>query len=210
MSLLEVLIALAVFVMSITGLVFLMGIATDNAIETQMRSQAMCLCQSKLAEASCGAIPLTGSDKTECEDDKDYQWAMDVAPGNFGSLSTVTVTVSRKRANGKEFECSLSQMVLDPAIVGTVFDGAMALQAPSTSTDPSASSTTTPSASSTPAASTPKATPSPAASTPKATSTPKAASTPKGTTSPATSTPKGTTSPATSTPKASGTTSKGS
>ena len=172
MSLLEVLIALAVFVMSTTGLIFLMGIATDNALETQMRSQAMSLCQSKLAEASCGAIPLTGSGKAECEDDKDYQWSMDVAPGSFASLSTVTVTVSRKRANGKEFECSMSQMVLDPAVVGTVFDGASALQAPSTSTDPSASSTTAPGASATPAAATPKAaTPAPAASTPKASGT---------------------------------------
>jgi type II secretion system protein I len=171
MSLLEVLIALAVFVMSTTGLIFLMGIATDNAIETQMRSQAMSLCQSKLAEASCGSIPLTGSGKAECEDDKDYQWSMDVAPGSFASLSTVTVTVSRKRANGKEFECSMSQMVLDPAVVGTVFDGATAIQAPSTSTDPSASSTTTPSASSSPAAA------SPAASTPKAATTPKASGT---------------------------------
>ena len=166
MSLLEVLIALAVFVMSITGLVFLMGIATDNALETQMRSQAQSLCQSKLAEVSAGALPLSGSGKVECEDDKDYQWSMDVAPGSFGSLSTVTVTVSRKRANGKEFECSMSQMVLDPTVVGTVFDGATAIQTPSTAATTTPATSGSPSA---PAMAAPKAaTPAPAATTPKA------------------------------------------
>jgi type II secretory pathway pseudopilin PulG len=167
MSLLEVIIALATFLMSITGLVFLMGIATENAIQTQMRSQALSLCQSKLAEVTSGALPLSGSPKAECEDDKDYQWSMDVTPGSFGSLSTVTVTVSRKRANGKEFECSMSQMVLDPTVVGTVFDGATALQTPSTagsSTTPSTSAS--PSAPATPAMAAPKA--APAATTPKA------------------------------------------
>jgi general secretion pathway protein I len=167
-SLLEVIIALAVFLMSITGLVFLMGIATDNAIETQMRSQAQSLCQSKLAEVSAGALPLSGTSKAECEDDKDYQWSMEVTPGAFASLSTVTVTVSRKRANGKEFECSMSQMVLDPSVTGTVFDGAKAMQTPDTSggtTDPSSSASTTPSASASPSAAAPKS--GPAGSSPK-------------------------------------------
>ena len=55
MSLLEVIIALAVFLMSVTGLVALMNVATDSALEAQMRSQALSICQSRLAEASTAA-----------------------------------------------------------------------------------------------------------------------------------------------------------
>ena len=142
MSLLECILALAIFLMSITGLVFLMGVASDNALEAKMRSQAMSICQSRLAEAGCGALSLEGHDKTACEDDDTYQWSMDVEPGSYGGLFNVTVHVSRKRANGTQLECSLTQMVLDPKLVGTVFDGAKELQTPSTdgtTTDPAAS-----------------------------------------------------------------------
>ena len=132
MSLLEVIIALAVFLMSITGLVFLMGIANDNAMEAQMRSQAMSICQSQLSKAACGSVPLSGQSMSPSEDDSDYQVSMDADPGSFNGLFTVTVTVTRKRANGTELECSLTQMILDPSIVGTVFDSAKSLQTPST------------------------------------------------------------------------------
>jgi len=144
-SLLEVILALSVFLISITGLVFLMGVASDQALETQMRSQAFSLAQSKLAEVSSGAIPLEGKGEAACEDDDDYMWSMDVDSGGFNGLSNVTVHVSRKRANGTKLECSLSQMVLDPKIVGTVYDGAKDLQS---STDSSSSADSSSSSSS--------------------------------------------------------------
>ena len=84
LSLLEVILALAVFLLSITGLVFLMGVASDQAIETEMRSQALSLCQSRLAEISSGAVPLEGKGEAACEDDNDYMWSMEVDSGGFG------------------------------------------------------------------------------------------------------------------------------
>jgi Tfp pilus assembly protein PilV len=54
LSLIEVILALAIFLMSITGLVFLMGIASDHALEANMRSQAISIAQSRLAEVSAG------------------------------------------------------------------------------------------------------------------------------------------------------------
>jgi type II secretory pathway pseudopilin PulG len=155
LSLLEVILALAVFLLAITGLVFLMGVASDQAIETEMRSQALSLCQSRLAEVSSGAIPLEGKGDAACDDDDDYMWSMDVDSGGFNGLSNVTVHVTRKRANGSKFACSLSQMVLDPKMVGTVFDAAQDLQSSSSDsssgTDSSSSSSSSSGSGGTPA-----------------------------------------------------------
>ncbi len=150
MSLLEVIIAMAVFLMSITGLVLLMGVASDSALEAQMRSQAMSICQSQLAKAASGSVPLSGQAMSTSEDDDAYQMSMDVDSGSFNGLHNVTVTVTRKRGNGSEMECSLSQMILDPKIVGTVFDSAKSLQTPSTDSG-SGSSTADPATGAAPA-----------------------------------------------------------
>lgn len=190
MSLLEVIIAMAVFLMSITGLVFLMGVASDSALEAQMRSQAMSICQSQLAKAASGSVPLSGQAMSPSEDDDAYQMSMDVAPGSFDGLSNVTVTVTRKRGNGTEMECSLSQMILDPKIVGTVFDSAKSLQTPST--DSSSGSTTPPA--------TAAAAPSGGAATSKPSTTPSAMTgTKTGGTTPSTGTKTGGTAPSTGT-----------
>ena len=90
MSLLEVIIAMAVFLMSITGLVFLMGVASDSALEAQMRSQAMSICQSQLAKAASGSVPLSGQAMSTSEDDDAYQMSMDVDSGSFNGLHNVT------------------------------------------------------------------------------------------------------------------------
>ena len=194
MSLLEVIIAMAVFLMSLTGLVFLMGVASESALEAQMRSQAMSICQSQLAKAASGSVPLSGQAMSTSEDDDAYQMSMDVDSGSFNGLHNVTVTVTRKRGNGSEMECSLSQMILDPKIVGTVFDSAKDLQAPST--DSSSGSTTPPATSA--------ASPSGAAATSKPSTTASAKldtkpSTKTGGTTPSTGTKSGSTTPTTKT-----------
>jgi len=158
LSLLEVILAMAIFLMSITGLTFLMGIASDHALESQMRSQAISICQSRLAEVSSGAIALEGQGPSACEDDNDFQWSMDVEPGSYNGLSNVTIRVTRKRANGSQLECSLSQMVFDPKSIGTVFDAAKDTSATGSATDTSGSDTSSSGASgTTPAATAPKA-----------------------------------------------------
>ena|SRR5436190_10249714 len=122
LSLLEVLVALAIFLMSLVGLGFLLAVAGSTAQETQYRTQAATICQSKMAEVVAGSIPLDGQGGGDVEEDPEYQWSMEVQSGGPQGLSNVTIKVTRKRPDGSMMECSLSQMVFDPKMVGSVHD----------------------------------------------------------------------------------------
>ena len=202
LSLLEVLVAMAIFLLSIIGISQLVSFASDRALEVQMRNQSVRLCQSKLAELKAGILPLSSQGDTPFDEDSDYRWSVTADQGTVPNLWQITVKVTREKSNGDVIESSLSQMVLDPSIVGSTQD-----TTPISGSDvsnPSASSSSASNSnmgsSNTPAANTPKATTPAANTTPKAT-TP-AATTPKATT-PAANTPKATTPAANSTPKTS-------
>src|SRR5262245_65958347 len=60
MSLLEVLGATAIFLMSIVAIGELMSSSTDQALDVQYRSRATRLCQSELNEFACGVAQLSG------------------------------------------------------------------------------------------------------------------------------------------------------
>jgi general secretion pathway protein I len=122
LSLLEVLVALAIFLLSLVGLGFLLAVAGNTALETQYRTHAIGICQSKMAEVVAGSIPLDGQSGGEDEEDPAYHWSLEVQPGGPQGLQNVTIKVSRKRTDGSMMECSLSQMVMDPKMVGSVHD----------------------------------------------------------------------------------------
>src|SRR5262245_29382230 len=122
LSLLEVIIAMAVFLFSLVGLVFLLNVASNLAMDAHYRSHAANLAQAKLAEVAAGVVPLDGQSDIPCEDDPDYHWTMESSQSGAEHLFNVTVTVSRKRADGATVEASLSQMVLDPQQVGSLYD----------------------------------------------------------------------------------------
>jgi type II secretion system protein I len=122
LSLLEVLVALAIFLLSLVSLGFLLAVAGNTALEAQYRTQAAGICQSKLAEVAAGAIPLDGQSGGQVEEDPEYSWSLEVQSGGPQGLSNVTVRVTRNRPDGSVMECSLSQMILDPKMVGSVHD----------------------------------------------------------------------------------------
>lgn len=118
LSLLEVLVSLAIFLMSLVAISQLISTGSDMATDVQWLSRAMMLAESRMAELTAGSLPLTAQSETPCEEDQDFSWSVssdaDSAPGLF----RVTVTISRPRSDGTRFETQLSQMVLDPTIRG--------------------------------------------------------------------------------------------
>jgi general secretion pathway protein I len=123
MSLMEVLISLAIFLMSLAVLGQLIGLASDQAIEIQQRSQASQLCESKLAELTAGILPMTSQQETACEEDPNYQWSVMVqAQGQAQGLYEVTVVVSRPRPDGSQLQVSLSRLMIDPSLMGSTQD----------------------------------------------------------------------------------------
>jgi type II secretion system protein I len=132
LSLLEVLVALAVFLLAVVALRSLMSMGGDRALDVDRTNLATQLCQSKLNEVLVGSIPLTGASSGGPVDEyPGWEWSMDAQPGAVTGLYTVTIRVGRKRSDGNLVAASLSQMVMDPALKGN--NGAYATTATNSS-----------------------------------------------------------------------------
>jgi general secretion pathway protein I len=190
LSLLEVLVALAIFLFSLIVIGKLITLGGDLALDVQHRNHAAQLCQSKLAEVVAGAVPLSAQSEVPFDEDPEWIWTMTADQGSVSGVWNVTVKVSRKQSPSGTFETSVSQMVLDPSLRGSSTDGAMAAStgtsdtttnnatgSSSTQTQPTGqSATASPAPSSTPTGggtSKPASTPSPAPSPTPSPRTPK-------------------------------------
>jgi prepilin-type N-terminal cleavage/methylation domain-containing protein len=71
LTLLEVLVALAIFLLSLGALVQLTSFAGRQAVDARRRSDETRLAQSKLAEVLAGAVPLQGQGETPFDEDPD-------------------------------------------------------------------------------------------------------------------------------------------
>jgi type II secretion system protein I len=124
LSLLEVLIALAVFLIAYVGVWQLMNLSSDQAVELTNRNRATQLAQSKLDEVLSGSLALQSQGDTGFEDEYNapgFTYQIDVADGAVSSLHVVTVTVTRETATST-VKVQVSQMVLDPAQAGSTQD----------------------------------------------------------------------------------------
>ncbi len=123
LSLLEVLVALAIFLLSFVAIGRLVTLATDHALDIQQQSQATRLAQSKLNEVIAGAESLQGGSGS-FDEDPSWQWTVATEQSSdVPNLWTVTVTVTHPGGEGGEdVTATLSQMVIDPSIRGSVFD----------------------------------------------------------------------------------------
>ena len=118
LSLLEVLVSLAIFLMSLVALGQLISMGSDMARDVQWLSRGMMLAESRLAEITAGSLPLTSQSETPCDEDQDFSWSVSADAESAPGLYRVTVTISRPRTDGSRFETQLSQMVLDPTLRG--------------------------------------------------------------------------------------------
>ena len=123
LTLLEVLIALSIFLLAMVvfgGMVLRNG---EIARDVQRQNLATRLCQSKLAEVVAGAVPLTSQGDSAFDEEPDYTWSLTADNGAVDGLWNVTVSVTRRQTDaGAPVKCSLTQMVLDPAVVGSTQD----------------------------------------------------------------------------------------
>ena len=141
MSLIEVLTALAIFLLSMVALSSLISFGSERAGDVRDLSRASMLAQSKLAEVVAGVVPLSSAPSSAFEgDDERFEWALEAtADGNIPNLWRVTVTVSIERGPNDRFETTLTQYLVDPAQRGSAGAAAAA-----SSSGPGSSTTTTP------------------------------------------------------------------
>ncbi len=135
LSLMEVVVALAIFLLSFVALGRLVTLGSDQALEAQHQVRAADLCQSKLAEVIAGAVSLESQSEVPFEEDPAWHWTLDCEKGSYPGLWNVTVRVNRQGSSRTPGFCSLSEMILDPQVHGNLQD-----TPPGTTTDSDSSS----------------------------------------------------------------------
>lgn len=86
LTLFEVVIAMAIFAGAITALSQALATATRAALQARLQSQAVLLCQTKMAEVVGGAIPSSGSGESSFSEPglEGWTYSVNVSPGAYG------------------------------------------------------------------------------------------------------------------------------
>lgn len=125
LTLLEVIVATAIFLLSLVAIWQLFLIGGDRALDVKLQARTSMICQSKLAEATIGPdAPSPTGDYTSFTDEvnKDLKWKMEVESGGAENLWTVKIWVKAELQGGRVIESHLTQMVLDPKVRGSTLD----------------------------------------------------------------------------------------
>ncbi len=118
LTLIEVILALAIMLLSLVAISQLVGIGSDRASEAQYQTRGTRLAQAKMAEVEAGAVPVSTGGSGSFEEDPGWSWTVETEPQGAPNLYVVTVKATRD-FNGKPFEVSLTQWVFDPLASGT-------------------------------------------------------------------------------------------
>lgn len=126
-TLLEVIVSMAIFLLSVIAIFELLFAGTERASDARQQTRTSLRCQGKLAEIIAGSESLQGpSSYTNFADDdpdKDLMWRMSAEIADDKEmLYMVKVWVKADLPGGGVVESQLSQMVLNPAMRGTTFD----------------------------------------------------------------------------------------
>lgn len=131
-SLIEVLLAMAIFLMSIAALGILVRGGSDEAMDAARTNLCSQLARSKMAEleAGLGDVTLSSGGSGEYATPPGYQWQVISTPmSNNPSAYDVTVRVWVETGS-RPAEVSLSQILVDPYLM----NNAAPLNAPTTAT----------------------------------------------------------------------------
>jgi prepilin-type N-terminal cleavage/methylation domain-containing protein len=148
LTLLEVIVSMAIFLIALGGIGPLIQMAQDRAIDVQLQATALQKCQSKMSEVIAGAVTLSSQSDEPFADnppDENWLWSMDATQDSNGinNLWVVNVRVFRQMADNRKVEVALSQMVMDPSIRGAPNPPPQASATSSTTSSSSSSGSTT-------------------------------------------------------------------
>jgi len=120
LTLMEVIVAMAIFLLSLAGIVPLVKIGLDRSLEIHLQATALQKCQSKLAGVIAGSEAIAAQTDvpfTDNNPDEDWRWSLDLGQDDIDGVWTVTIRV-RLQSDDHKVEVALSQIVLDPTVRG--------------------------------------------------------------------------------------------
>jgi prepilin-type N-terminal cleavage/methylation domain-containing protein len=118
LSLLEVLLALAIMLLSLVAIGRLVDFGADRGLDARLHTQGARLVQAKMAEVEAGVVPVDSASGGQFDDNPDWSWSVEPTPQGTPNLYQVTVRVTRDR-RGQPFEVTLTQLLYDPTKVGS-------------------------------------------------------------------------------------------
>jgi len=122
LSLLEVIVATAVFLFCLVAIGQLITFGADRAVDVREKTRATELAQSKMGEVVAGVTPMSSQDAQPTDEDPDYQWSMSttdqssIAPG----LTSVAITVTHERPGQSPLRVTLNRMVFNTTYRGNI------------------------------------------------------------------------------------------
>ncbi len=118
LTMLEVILAVGIFVMSMSALSQLIATGTSAAVQSRLLTQAVMRGEAKIAEVVSGFEPVEDvSDGKFENDDENWSWSMQVLDGPHIDLLELVVTVSYNgESDNSSVSTTLSRYVRDPAV----------------------------------------------------------------------------------------------
>jgi type II secretion system protein I len=116
-TLYEVVLALAIFAGAMAAISQAIATGTRAALQARLQSQAMLLCESKMAEVVSGAIPPLSVAESPFEEEglDGWTWSLIVGDGPRVGLVLVEVEVACRRVGDSvDASFSFSRLVRDP------------------------------------------------------------------------------------------------
>ncbi len=116
-TLLEVLIALAIFLAAFTIISQIMRTGTQAANQGQQQNEIVLRAKSLLNEVLAGSVEMQSVQESPFEDTDMYVWSLSVSDGPIPDLFLVEVTVARQRQDGRtDMPFTLSRYMRDPEV----------------------------------------------------------------------------------------------
>jgi uncharacterized membrane protein YgcG len=146
LTLLEVIVSMAIFLMSFIAIASLMSIGQTHAIEVQLQATALQKAQSKMSDVICGSEALGSQSSVPFTEDltQQWTWSMDAEQDpNVANLWVVTITVSHPLDNSV-ISVALTEKLVDPSIKAQWYSNQLSsLSSSSSSTGSTTSGSTT-------------------------------------------------------------------
>ena len=100
MSLLEVVIALGIFLGTFAVISQIVNTGARAAMEAQAEHEATVRAERILGEVLAGALPFQSAGPTPFEEDNRWTWTVEVLDGPHADLRQLIVTAARQRSDG--------------------------------------------------------------------------------------------------------------
>jgi Tfp pilus assembly protein PilV len=117
LSLLEVLLALAIFMIALAAIGTLIDSGTTHAVDAASTVTAGRLAHCRMADFEAGLLAVADGGSGVCDEDTTWSWEATTAP--MAVPNTYEVTVRVYRPTNPRVEVKLSQVVFDPAYLNT-------------------------------------------------------------------------------------------